>query len=87
MDITEIKSVYFIGAGGIGMSAIARYFIHKGVVVAGYDKAPSALTNQLEKEGMLIHYEENVEEIPMHVRTLRHALLSTHPPFRRPIKS
>ena len=64
MDITEIKSVYFIGAGGIGMSAIARYFIHKGVVVAGYDKAPSALTNQLEKEGMLIHYEENVEEIP-----------------------
>ena len=63
MDITEIKSVYFIGAGGIGMSAIARYFIHKGVVVAGYDKAPSALTNQLEKEGMLIHYEENVEEI------------------------
>ena len=55
MDITEIKSVYFIGAGGIGMSAIARYFIHKGVVVAGYDKTPSALTNQLEKEGMLIH--------------------------------
>ena len=64
MDITEIKSVYFIGAGGIGMSAIARYFIHKGVVVAGYDKTPSALTNQLEKEGMLIHYEENVDEIP-----------------------
>ena len=46
------------------MSAIARYFIHKGLVVAGYDKTPSNLTNQLEKEGMLIHYEENIEEIP-----------------------
>ncbi len=46
------------------MSAIARYFIHRGLVVAGYDKTPSALTAQLEKEGMLIHYEENVDEIP-----------------------
>ncbi len=64
MELKDIKSVYFIGAGGIGMSAIARYFIHKGLVVAGYDKTPSNLTNQLEKEGMLIHYEENIEEIP-----------------------
>ncbi len=46
------------------MSAIARYFIHRGLVVAGYDKTPSALTQQLENEGMLIHYEENVDEIP-----------------------
>lgn len=46
------------------MSAIARYFLHRGVVVAGYDKTPSALTAQLEQEGMLIHYEENVDEIP-----------------------
>lgn len=46
------------------MSAIARYFISKGMVVAGYDKTSSALTRQLEKEGMLIHYEENVDEIP-----------------------
>lgn len=64
MELKDIKSVYFVGAGGIGMSAIARYFIHKGRVVAGYDKTPSNLTNQLEKEGMLIHYEENIEEIP-----------------------
>ncbi len=64
MELKDIKSVYFIGAGGIGMSAIARYFIHKGLVVAGYDKTPSNLTAQLEKEGMLIHYEENTEEIP-----------------------
>ena len=64
MNITDIQSVYFVGAGGIGMSAIARYFLKKGLVVAGYDKTPSELTRQLEKEGMLIHYEENVEEIP-----------------------
>ena len=64
MELKDIKSVYFVGAGGIGMSAIARYFIHRGLVVAGYDKTPSALTAQLEKEGMLIHYEENVDEIP-----------------------
>lgn len=60
----DIKAVYFIGAGGIGMSAIARYFISRGLVVAGYDKTPSELTQQLEKEGMLIHYEENLNEIP-----------------------
>ena len=64
MNIQDIKAVYFIGAGGIGMSAIARYFLKKGLVVAGYDKTPSDLTRQLEKEGMLLHYEENVDEIP-----------------------
>lgn len=64
MNIKDIKAVYFIGAGGIGMSAIARYFLKKGLVVAGYDKTPSDLTRQLEKEGMLIHYEENIDEIP-----------------------
>ena len=64
MNIADIKAVYFVGAGGIGMSAIARYFIKKGLVVAGYDKTPSELTRHLEKEGMLIHYEENVNEIP-----------------------
>ena len=63
MNIKDIKAVYFIGAGGIGMSAIARYFLKKGLVVAGYDKTPSDLTRQLEKEGMLIHYEENLDEI------------------------
>ena len=63
-DNFQIKAVYFIGAGGIGMSAIARYFINRGLVVAGYDKTPSELTRRLEKEGMLIHYEENVDAIP-----------------------
>ena len=64
MNTKDIKAVYFIGAGGIGMSAIARYFIKEGLVVAGYDKTPSELTKRLEKEGMIIHYEENVDEIP-----------------------
>ena len=47
MELKDIKSVYFVGAGGIGMSAIARYFISKGLVVGGYDKTPSALTKRL----------------------------------------
>ena len=64
MELKDIKSVYFIGAGGIGMSAIARYFLNHGLVVAGYDKTPSDLTRQLEKEGMQIHYEENLDKIP-----------------------
>lgn len=64
MEIKDIKSVYFVGAGGIGMSAIARYFLHKGLPVAGYDKTPSTLTRQLEQEGMAIHYEEDVDAIP-----------------------
>ena len=63
-DINDIQSVYFVGAGGIGMSAIARYFLHKGLTVAGYDKTPSALTTRLEEEGMLIHYVDDVEQIP-----------------------
>ena len=64
MEMKNIKAVYFIGAGGIGMSAIARYFMKRGLVVAGYDKTPSELTRLLEREGMLIHYEENIDEIP-----------------------
>lgn len=64
MELKDIKAVYFVGAGGIGMSAIARYFLHKGVTVAGYDKTPSALTAQLEREGMPIHYDEDAEKIP-----------------------
>lgn len=64
MELKDIKSIYFIGAGGIGMSAIARYFMKKGKNVAGYDKTPSNLTRQLEQEGMDIHYDENVDSIP-----------------------
>jgi len=75
MDFKDIKAVYFIGAGGIGMSAIARYFLYKGLDVAGYDRTPSNLTRELEKEGMPIHYEENIDAIPQTFRNPRTTLV------------
>ena len=75
MEAKDIKAVYFVGAGGIGMSAIVRYFIHRGLVVAGYDKTPSDLTKQLEKEGAMIHYEENVDAIPAACKDREHCLV------------
>ena len=75
MELKEIKAVYFVGAGGIGMSALVRYFINKGMVVAGYDKTPSELTRQLESEGALLHYEEDVQEIPRACRDARQTLV------------
>lgn len=60
MDINSIKSVYFIGIGGIGMSALARYFKFIGKEVAGYDKVSTQLTQELEAAGIEIHYEDNV---------------------------
>jgi len=59
-----IKSVYFIGAGGIGMSALERYFLVKGYQVGGYDKTPTELTEQLKKEGAQIHYEDDIDAVP-----------------------
>ena len=64
MDVNTLKAVYFIGAGGIGMSALVRYFLSIGKKVAGYDRTPSELTQRLIAEGADIHYEENVEYIP-----------------------
>ena len=64
MDINNITAVYFVGAGGIGMSALIRYFLSKGKKVGGYDKTPSGLTEQLNYEGAAIHYEDNVDLIP-----------------------
>ena len=64
MELKDIKAVYFVGVGGIGMSAVARYFRQKGLVVAGYDKTPSDLTRRLEQEGIQLHYEENTDLIP-----------------------
>lgn len=62
-----VASVYFIGIGGIGMSALARYFLSKGFAVSGYDKTETALTKELIKEGIAIHYTEDVEVIPKDV--------------------
>lgn len=63
-DLKSFKNAYFIGIGGIGMSAIARYFNENGVHVAGYDKTPSPLTDELEKEGIKIHFEDLGPSIP-----------------------
>ncbi|AXG75262.1 UDP-N-acetylmuramate--L-alanine ligase [Flavobacterium arcticum] len=63
MQLDNIHNVYFIGIGGIGMSAIARYFKHIGKNVAGYDRTPTQLTNALEAEGIAIHFDDKIEHI------------------------
>ncbi len=64
MDVNMLKAVYFIGAGGIGMSALVRYFLSKGKKVGGYDRTPSELTEKLKREHAQIHYEESIDLIP-----------------------
>jgi UDP-N-acetylmuramate--alanine ligase len=61
--LTNIKRIYFIGIGGIGMSALARYFNTQGVIVSGYDKTPTVLTQDLEKEGIQIHFEDDINQV------------------------
>lgn len=75
MDFKDIHSVYFVGAGGIGMSALIRYFLAKGMAVGGYDRTPSELTERLIAEGAQIHYEENAELIPVDFRDKAHTLV------------
>ena len=62
--MAEYSNIYFIGIGGIGMSAIARYYHKKGLKVSGYDKTPSELTHALEAEGIEVHYEDNIDYVP-----------------------
>jgi UDP-N-acetylmuramate--alanine ligase len=64
VELNDIKKIYFIGIGGIGMSALARYFRFHGKEVSGYDKTSTVLTRQLESEGIAVHYEENLELAP-----------------------
>jgi UDP-N-acetylmuramate--alanine ligase len=68
IQLNDIKEVYFVGIGGIGMSAIARFFHENGVKVSGYDKTVTALTSQLEAEGISIYYNEDVDRIPKDVQ-------------------
>ncbi len=75
MDFKDIHSVYFVGAGGIGMSALIRYFLAKGMAVGGYDRTPSELTERLIAEGAQIHYEENAELILNDFRDKAHTLV------------
>ena len=64
MNLNQIQNVYFIGIGGIGMSALARYFKNIGKQVSGYDKTPSMLTSELIESGIDIHFEDNINLIP-----------------------
>ena len=75
MKIDTIKSVYFIGAGGIGMSALVRYFLSLGKEVAGYDRTPSELTERLNVEGAAIHYEDDCTLIPANCKDKEHTLV------------
>jgi len=68
MQLNDIKKVYFIGIGGIGMSALARFFNQRGVKVSGYDKTRTTLTTLLEKEGIEVYYKEEVDQIPKDVQ-------------------
>ncbi|MDP5093174.1 MAG: Mur ligase domain-containing protein, partial [Polaribacter sp.] len=65
MNLNSIHNVYFVGIGGIGMSAIARYFVSLGKKVAGYDKTPSQITDDLSDLGVQIHFEDAVKNIPI----------------------
>ena len=67
IQLSDIKKLYFIGIGGIGMSALARYFRSKGCTVSGYDKTATSLTKQLAAEGMNLHYEDNIALAPKDV--------------------
>ncbi len=67
MRLEDIHSVYLIGIGGIGMSALGRWFHHRGCYVAGYDRVSTPLTQKLEEEGLIIHYEDDVSLIPKEI--------------------
>src|SRR5574344_242576 len=75
MEVDDIKAVYFVGAGGIGMSALVRYFLAKGLPTGGYDRTPTPLTAALIKEGAQIHYEDKPEGIPSEFQDKNHTLV------------
>jgi len=80
MKLKELHTVYFLGVGGIGMSAIARYFKSLGCNVVGYDKTKTILTEKLEAEGILIHYNEDENQIPTAVKNKEEGTLVIYTP-------
>ena len=80
LQLKKIQYIYFIGIGGIGMSALARWFNANGKSVAGYDRLATPLTGQLKDEGILIHFEDNVEEIPPFITTAKNDTLVVYTP-------
>jgi UDP-N-acetylmuramate--alanine ligase len=79
MNLEQIKNIYFVGIGGIGMSALARYFKSLGKNVAGYDKTETALTKELVKEGMQTHYNDCILDIPEDYRNKDNTLIINTP--------
>lgn len=80
MKLENIHNVYFLGVGGIGMSALARFFIAKGCKVYGYDKTQTLLTNQLQEEGVIIHFNEDITQIPEVFKTNNSSSLIVYTP-------
>ena len=79
MENIRYENIYFLGIGGIGMSAIARYFLHEGYNVAGYDLTATSLTRALEREGAIIHYVDDPEQIPQNMRDAGNTLVVLTP--------
>ena len=75
----KYENIYFLGIGGIGMSALARYFLHEGYSVAGYDLTATPLTRALESEGAAVHYEDDPEQIPVKMRNKENTLVVLTP--------
>lgn len=75
----KYENIYFLGIGGIGMSALARYFLHEGYSVAGYDLTVTPLTRALESEGAAVHYEDDPEQIPAKMRNKENTLVVLTP--------
>lgn len=80
MKLEQYDNIYFLGIGGIGMSALARWFMKKGLRVSGYDKTATPLTEDLQREGMAVHYDDAVESIPAEVRNNRERTLVIYTP-------
>ena len=80
IKLDHIKSVYFIGIGGIGMSAIARYFLNRGCQVSGYDKTKTTLTSLLEAEGMVVSYTDDTASLPAGLEAMDPELLVVYTP-------
>ena len=73
MNLDLSKHIYLLGIGGIGMSALARYFNAQGIQVSGYDKSKTTLTEKLEKEGIAIHYKDDISQISDEIKEAKFA--------------
>jgi len=80
MNLDKVHTVYFIGIGGIGMSALARYFKSQGKAVLGYDKTPTELTQELIAEGIEVHFEDNLDFIETKFKNNKSGILVVYTP-------